>query len=105
MEFTPGQEYYFVSTSSKGDLYQRVGGRCSSHHMKVAFKVADADGHSTTTKKSSVVNVPRPPLLYPPGSSSAEVMDRKELSFMYRHPATSSKKRQESSSHPNEVIK
>lgn len=34
MEFTPGKDYYFVSTSSKEDLYQRVGGRCSTHHMK-----------------------------------------------------------------------
>ncbi|XP_064082310.1 ephrin-B1-like isoform X2 [Macrobrachium nipponense] len=39
LEFRPGQDYYFISTSSKDDLHRRIGGRCSSHHMKVVFKV------------------------------------------------------------------
>ena len=42
MEFTPGRDYYFISTSSKGDLHRRIGGTCSSHNMKVKFKVADS---------------------------------------------------------------
>ena len=41
MEFQPGEDYYFISTSAKDDLYRRAGGHCSSHHMKVAFKVAN----------------------------------------------------------------
>jgi hypothetical protein len=41
MEFKPGEDYYFISTSAKGDLNRRAGGHCSSHHMKVAFKVAN----------------------------------------------------------------
>jgi len=40
LEFRPGQSYYFISTSSRSDLHRRVGGRCSSHNMKVAFRVA-----------------------------------------------------------------
>ncbi|KAK8379670.1 hypothetical protein O3P69_019570 [Scylla paramamosain] len=39
LEFRPGQDYYFISTSSKDDLHRRIGGRCSTHHMKVVFKV------------------------------------------------------------------
>ncbi|CAL4212737.1 unnamed protein product, partial [Meganyctiphanes norvegica] len=39
LEFKPGQDYYFISTSSKDDLYRRIGGRCTTHHMKVVFKV------------------------------------------------------------------
>nr|CAD7197786.1 unnamed protein product [Timema douglasi] len=39
LEFQPGQDYYFISTSSKDDLHRRIGGRCSSHNMKVVFKV------------------------------------------------------------------
>ncbi|RZF42120.1 hypothetical protein LSTR_LSTR006713 [Laodelphax striatellus] len=39
LEFQPGQDYYFISTSSKDDLHRRVGGRCSSNNMKVVFKV------------------------------------------------------------------
>ena len=109
MEFTPGKDYYFISTSSRYDLHQRMGGRCSSHHMKVAFKVADnTQHHSTSTHKTAqVVNVQRRP--YPPGAVAAS-MDRKELSVMYRPPVSTSKKKSSSSSaiaplHPNEVIK
>ena len=66
MEFLPGRNYYFISTSSSDDLHQKRGGKCLTHNMKVAFKVAD------NTEQSSV-NVPRhfsPPLLgshYPQG--------------------------------------
>ncbi|XP_023212161.1 ephrin-B1-like [Centruroides sculpturatus] len=41
LEFRPGQDYYFVSTST-GELeglHQRLGGRCATHNMKVTFKV------------------------------------------------------------------
>ena len=41
LEFRPGQSYYFISTSSKNDIHRRVGGGCSTHNMKITFKVAD----------------------------------------------------------------
>jgi ephrin-B len=41
LEFYPGQDYYFISTSSKEDLHRRVGGGCSTHNMKMIFRVAD----------------------------------------------------------------
>lgn len=41
LEYMPGQDYYFISTSSRRDLHQRVGGGCASHNMKMIFKVAD----------------------------------------------------------------
>lgn len=53
MEFKPGHDYYFISTSSRDDLHRKAGGRCSSHNMKVAFKVAD------NTRAPTAVNVPR----------------------------------------------
>ena len=40
LEFSPGQDYYFISTSSKNDLHRRVGGACTSSNMKVVFRVA-----------------------------------------------------------------
>lgn len=43
LEFRPGQNYYFISTSSKNDLHRRVGGGCSTNNMKVTFKVAEDD--------------------------------------------------------------
>ncbi|CAG0915883.1 unnamed protein product, partial [Notodromas monacha] len=39
LEFRPGHDYYFISTSSREDLHRRVGGHCKSHNMKVVFKV------------------------------------------------------------------
>lgn len=54
LEFRPGQDYYFISTSSRGDLHRRVGGSCSTHNMKVIFKVADNEN-----EKAPAINVPR----------------------------------------------
>ena len=45
LEFHPGQDYYFISTSSRTDLHRRVGGSCSTHNMKVIFKVAEVSEH------------------------------------------------------------
>ena len=41
LEFKPGQNYYFISTSTKRDLHRRVGGYCSTNNMRMVFKVAD----------------------------------------------------------------
>ena len=46
LEFRPGHSYYFISTSSKNDLHRRVGGGCSTHNMKVTFRVASEDVNS-----------------------------------------------------------
>jgi len=65
LEFRPGKDYYFISTSSRSDLYRRIGGRCSSHNMRVVFKVADNPMETTTSTANKVgvenvaVNVPR----------------------------------------------
>ena len=50
MEFKPGKSYYLISTSTTRDLHRRVGGYCSTHNMKMVFKVAD------NTEKSNSVN-------------------------------------------------
>ncbi len=41
LEFHPGHDYYFISTSSQNDLHRRVGGGCSTHNMRMIFKVHD----------------------------------------------------------------
>ncbi|XP_040579827.1 ephrin-A4 [Lepeophtheirus salmonis] len=46
LEFKPGHNYYFISTSSATDLHRRVGGGCASHNMRMIFKVAGEDGTS-----------------------------------------------------------
>ncbi|XP_015929883.1 ephrin-A4 isoform X2 [Parasteatoda tepidariorum] len=47
LEFRPGQDYYFISTSG-GALDQRIGGRCATHNMKVIFKVCCGPTKSST---------------------------------------------------------
>ena len=34
MEFKPGQDYYFISTSSPGNLHNLDGGYCRTHNMQ-----------------------------------------------------------------------
>ena len=47
LEFHPGQDYYFISTSSREDLHRRVGGGCATHNMKMIFRVAENGAVST----------------------------------------------------------
>lgn len=54
LEFLPGHDYYFISTSSKDDLHRRIGGRCTSHNMKVVFKVCcGADAQTSSSSATS----------------------------------------------------
>ena len=39
LEFKPGQDYYFISTSTRRDLHRRAGGFCSTDNMKMVFRV------------------------------------------------------------------
>lgn len=59
LEFLPGNDYYFISTSSKDDLYRRIGGRCSTNNMKVVFKVccAPEDKNNRTNGNMAGTNV------------------------------------------------
>ena len=41
LEFRPGKDYYFISTSNSKDIHRRVGGWCSSHNMKMVFRVME----------------------------------------------------------------
>merc|ERR1719430_918523 len=39
---------YFISTASSGNLYQRVGGGCSSHNLRLAIHVAPPESPPAT---------------------------------------------------------
>ena len=45
LEFTPGKDYYLISTSNNRDIHRRVGGWCSSHNMKIVFKEKENPQH------------------------------------------------------------
>ena len=49
LEFRPGQDYYFVSTSSKLDIHRRVGGYCATHNMRMVFRVAEREEEEGNT--------------------------------------------------------
>ncbi|XP_034112092.1 uncharacterized protein LOC117573205 isoform X1 [Drosophila albomicans] len=55
LEFLPGNDYYFISTSSKDDLYRRIGGRCSTNNMKVVFKVCCAADEKNRTSQETTL--------------------------------------------------
>jgi len=63
LEFRPGQDYYFISTSSRRDLHRRVGGSCSTHNMKVIFKVAaskaEEERDAVNNNRQPAINRPR----------------------------------------------
>jgi len=59
MEFKAGQDYYFISTSTKRDLHRRVGGYCATHNMRMVFRVADRMVESDNNVIQVQVNKPR----------------------------------------------
>lgn len=109
LEFTPGEDYYFISTSSKDDLHRRIGGRCSTHNMKIVFKVCckqkDSALINSTTKASttSTTALSRPifPVIDSTTSSSTHIITKQETQPT-RKPT---KKINEYDKHPNEVVK
>jgi len=50
VEFERGKSYYFISTSSPGDLRTRQGGYCVHNNMKVVFKVAEMNSKNSTIR-------------------------------------------------------
>ena len=64
LEFSPGKEYYFISTSTNKDLHRRAGGWCRSHNMKMIFKVAESETeleYRESKKKSTTFSpIPSP---------------------------------------------
>lgn len=57
LEFLPGHDYYFISTSSKDDLHRRIGGRCTTHNMKVVFKVCCANDTTGSTRNNCKITL------------------------------------------------
>merc|ERR1712026_528522 len=62
LEFSPGKEYYFISTSTNKDIHRRAGGWCRSHNMKMIFKVAESETEQKyrENKKKSTTFSPVP---------------------------------------------
>jgi hypothetical protein len=52
LEFHPGKDYYFISTSSKTDLHRRVDGMCRTNNMRIVFKVANKSWHHNNKNRN-----------------------------------------------------
>lgn len=107
LEFQPGKDYYFISTSSEEDLHRRVGGRCQTNNMKIVFKVCCAKNQTTTTTTTrftmpSTTSLPPRPTPGPvPTTTLVHWVPRNEVPPS-RKPV---KKMNEYEKHPNEVVK
>ena len=53
LDYIPGKDYYFISTSSKDDLHLRMHGMCYTNNMKLVFKVADLQQRKKSLSDSS----------------------------------------------------
>lgn len=103
LEFLPGHDYYFISTSTSDDLHRRIGGRCTTHNMKMVFKVWAPTYDATT----------RAPLPTPstPAQSSAVPQPRTTTQTTTTTTTTTpstvatTKKSKVFDKHPNEVVK
>ncbi|CAG9860758.1 unnamed protein product [Phyllotreta striolata] len=104
LEFLPGHDYYFISTSTSDDLHRRIGGRCTTHNMKIVFKVWGPPPAPVTAS-------PPPPATAKPSwwSVASPRTTASSTTWMTSTtaPSTSSttKKSKTYSKHPNEVVK
>lgn len=126
LEFPPGQDYYFISTSSKDDLHRRIGGRCATNNMKVIFKVCcrPEDSYNQSVrhlaKNTSIYSLAptSPPSTTVPSyirsftSRSKPSLTNVHYGVTYEPSAETqmpnkptTKKTQEFQHHPNEVVK
>jgi len=53
LDYLPGKDYYFISTSSKEDLGLRIGAMCHSNNMKLVFKVGKRHQEKSTPLSDS----------------------------------------------------
>ncbi|XP_046405331.1 ephrin-B1-like [Ischnura elegans] len=115
LEFQPGQDYYFISTSSKDDLHRRIGGRCSTNNMKVVFKVCcrpeDTNNHTFLSRPSSTSTTTTTPV--PSTTTTTSTTTPAPTTAIYHKDTDSpshnikstTKKTSEYDKHPNEVVK
>lgn len=114
LEFLPGHDYYFISTSTNDDLHRRVGGRCTSHNMKIVFKVWNPQ-ETTSTQSTSVARPvwtappPTPPPNRPtimPTSGTSTHTDGAPPSTPHSHqPRPTKKIKNYDNKQSNEVVK
>lgn len=102
LEFLPGHDYYFISTSTSDDLHRRIGGRCSSHNMKIVFKVWAPPADATTRAPTSISRPMWSSVTPPPQRPTVTTTT---TTTSTQAPTTTTKKSKAYDKHPNEVVK
>ncbi|VEN37051.1 unnamed protein product [Callosobruchus maculatus] len=115
LEFLPGHDYYFISTSTSDDLHRRIGGRCTTHNMKIVFKVwgpsTEAPPSTSPSPTPAFVPAPPPPMPSRPpvvtwwGEPSQRPPPPTEAPPTPPAPPTTKKSKPYGGKHPNEVVK
>eukprot|EP00096_Caligus_rogercresseyi_P011776 TRINITY_DN4751_c0_g1_i3.p1 TRINITY_DN4751_c0_g1~~TRINITY_DN4751_c0_g1_i3.p1 ORF type:complete len:270 (+),score=84.53 TRINITY_DN4751_c0_g1_i3:218-1027(+) len=86
LEFKPGEDYYFITTSSKGELNRKNGGRCNSHNMKVIFKIAPLDGRKVEENEVPLEDEPSRRLYSPSPKNRKTHKDRHHFRRKHHSP-------------------
>jgi len=86
LEFHPGKDYYFITTSVPGNLHGKFGGRCTSHNMKVIFKVAPNATRPLRPKIASTT--PEPQVFFADKNKYYPVVTRQPPSSPQEQPPT-----------------
>ena len=88
LEFHPGKDYYFITTSVPGNLHGKFGGRCASHNMKVIFKVANA-----TRPKITSTTTPEPQVFFADKNKYYPIVTRQPPSSPHEQPPVMPRRR------------
>ena len=88
LEFHPGKDYYFITTSVPGNLHGKFGGRCASHNMKVIFKVAN-----TTRPKITSTTTPEPQVFFADKNKYYPIVTRQPPSSPHEQPPVMPRRR------------
>ena len=85
LEFHPGKDYYFISTANQNDIHRRSRGWCSSHNMKMVFKVADnkLEGLDIVSSTQLPIPIPTPAAFWSKYWQNARVPDKRE-NYIYQ---------------------
>lgn len=101
LEFLPGHDYYFISTSTSDDLHRRIGGRCSTHNMKIVFKVWSPPEEVTTRTTTTAVSRP----MWSSVTSPRTTQTTTSTTTTEIPTTRTTKKSKTYNKHPNEVVK
>ncbi|CAB3369510.1 Hypothetical predicted protein [Cloeon dipterum] len=110
LEFHPGHDYYFISTSSKKDIQAHHSGSCADFNMKMMFKVCCKTNQTQPIntipypdrQTPAIVYTPPTTVTYTPPHTPSRATSPPAKEYPTAKPP---KKSSDYDKHPNEVLK